>query len=102
MAYSIEQVYTINEIKDKIVPIAKKYGVARMSLFGSYARGEADEKSDVDIFITLGKLTGLDYFGFILDMEDELKRHVDVVTAGARNAELLAEIKRDEVLLYEG
>ena len=43
--------YTIDEIQDKIVPIAKAYGVERMSLFGSYARGEAKDDSDVDLYI---------------------------------------------------
>ena len=40
--------YTINEIKDKTAPIARTYGIGRMSLFGSYARGEANDDSDVD------------------------------------------------------
>lgn len=39
--------YTINDIKDKTVPVAKAYGIERMSLFGSYARGEAKDDSDV-------------------------------------------------------
>ncbi len=39
--------YTIGEIKDKTIPIAKAYGISRMSLFGSYARGEAKDNSDV-------------------------------------------------------
>ena len=43
--------YTINEIKDKTNPIAKAYGIGRMSLFGSYARGEAKDDSDVDLYI---------------------------------------------------
>lgn len=40
--------YTTNEIKNKTTPIAKAYGIGRMSLFGSYARGEANDNSDVD------------------------------------------------------
>ena len=40
---------TIAEIKEKIVPLCKKYNVHRAYLFGSYARGNANEKSDVDI-----------------------------------------------------
>ena len=36
-------IYTIDEIRRKVVPIAKKYGVKKLSLFGSYARGEADD-----------------------------------------------------------
>lgn len=37
--------YTINEIKNRTVPIAKAYGIGRMGLFGSYARGEAKDDS---------------------------------------------------------
>lgn len=39
-------IYTIEEIKEKTIPIAKKYGIDSMSLFGSYARGEATENRD--------------------------------------------------------
>ncbi|MGT2867101.1 nucleotidyltransferase family protein [Streptococcus fryi] len=42
-------VYTIDEIREKIVPVAKKYNLSAVYLFGSYARGEADESSDVDL-----------------------------------------------------
>lgn len=37
--------FTIEEIKEKSLPIAKKYGIKKLSLFGSYAHGEADEES---------------------------------------------------------
>ena len=40
--------YTINEIMNKTTPIAKTYGIERMSLFGSYVRGEAKDESDAD------------------------------------------------------
>ena len=40
--------YTLDEIREKVVPVAKKYGVEKIWLFGSYARGDTDEKSDVD------------------------------------------------------
>lgn len=93
--------FTIEEIKQKSVPIARKYGVKKLSLFGSYARGEADEKSDVDFLIERGKIRGLEYVGFILDLEDEFKCHVDVVLEGSNNKEFLSEIKMDEVILYE-
>ena len=39
--------YTIEEIQTKAIPIAKSYGIKKMSLFGSYARGEANDESDV-------------------------------------------------------
>lgn len=94
-------IYDIETIRAKTVPIAKKYGVRRMSLFGSYARGEADDQSDVDLIIDKGKIIGLQYIGFIDDLEDELGCHVDVVSTGIEDKKFLAEIKKDEVLLYE-
>ena len=50
-------VYTIDQIKDKIYPVAEKYDLSKVYLFGSYARGEADEKSDVDIALELEEMT---------------------------------------------
>ncbi len=94
-------IYTIDEIRRKVVPIAKKYGVKKLSLFGSYARGEADDQSDVDFLIERGKIVGIEYFGFVYDLEDELSCHVDVVTTGISDKEFLADIQKDEVLLYE-
>ena len=41
--------YTIDEIRKKTIPIALTYGIQSLSLFGSYARNEADDNSDVDI-----------------------------------------------------
>lgn len=94
--------YTIETIREKVIPIAKKYGVKKISLFGSYARGEADEQSDIDFLYTKGKILGLKYFGFVNDLEDEFKCHVDLVSDKISDKEFLALIKNDEVILYEG
>lgn len=95
-------IYTIDEIRRKAVPIAKKYGVKRLSLFGSYARGEADDQSDVDFLMDGGKIRGmLSYFSLVYALEDEFGCHVDLVTYGIQDKEFLAEIMKDEVLLYE-
>ncbi|MBD5531262.1 MAG: nucleotidyltransferase [Lachnospiraceae bacterium] len=94
--------YTINEIKKKTTPIAKEYGIGRMSLFGSYARGEATDDSDVDLYIERGKLKSLlQYFAFIDELENVLDCHVDVVTTGIEDKQFLAEIMQEGVLLYE-
>lgn len=94
--------YTIETIREKVIPIAQKYGVKKISLFGSYARGEADEQSDLDFLYTKGKILGLKYFGFVNDLEDEFKCHVDLVSDNISDKEFLAAIKNDEVILYEG
>ena len=98
-----DKVYTIDEIRTKAVPIAKKYGVKRLSLFGSYARGEADAQSDLDFLyddITCDVMFA--YFGFVQDLEDEFGCHVDAVSMDIRDKKFLAEVQRDEVILYAG
>ncbi|MBR4174200.1 MAG: nucleotidyltransferase domain-containing protein [Lachnospiraceae bacterium] len=94
--------YTVKEIREKTVPIAKEYGVKKMSLFGSYARGNANDESDVDLFIEKGNLKSLiRYFMFVADLEKTLKCHVDVVTTGIVDRDFLDRIQREGVLLYE-
>lgn len=95
-------VYSIDEIRTMIVPIAKAYGVRSISLFGSYARGEANENSDVDFYIDKGEVTDLfKYFEFIEDLENKLKCHVDVITTGIQDKSFLNHIQKESILLYE-
>ena len=95
-----DKIYTIEEIKNKSVPIAKKYGVKKFSLFGSYARGDANKNSDLDFIYEGEKILGLEYFNFVDDLENEFKCHVDLVSCGISDKNFLAEIKKDEVILY--
>ena len=92
----------INEIKEKVTPVAKTFGIKSVSLFGSYAKGEATEESDVDIYIEKGKLKSLiQYFSFVSELENILKCHVDVVTTGIEDREFLLSIQKEGILLYE-
>ena len=94
--------YTIDEIKEKTIPIALTYGIQSLSLFGSYARNEADDNSDVDICIEKGSLRSLlQYFSFIHDLEKSLNCHVDVVTTDIEDKLFLQEILKERILLYE-
>ena len=54
-----EKIYTVDEIREIVIPIAKKHGVAALYLFGSYARGEATAESDVDFLLDGGKICSL-------------------------------------------
>ena len=94
--------YELQEIKDIVIPIAKTYGVSKVGVFGSYARGEANENSDVDIYIEKGKLRSLiQYFSFVNDLEHSLGCHVDVVTTNAMDKEFVENIMREGITLYE-
>lgn len=96
--------YTLEVIRHKVTPLAQKYGVKSLALFGSYARGEADVNSDVDILIDCGngRIIGmLTYLSFVNELESVLKCHVDVVTSGISDKEFLSAIKKEGILLYE-
>ncbi|MBQ7453918.1 MAG: nucleotidyltransferase domain-containing protein [Selenomonadaceae bacterium] len=97
-----DKVYTIDEIRAKAVPIAKKYGVKKLSLFGSYARGDADAKSDVDFLCDDDNVRGWDYFSLVYDLENEFGCHVDLVSYGISDKKFLEKIQQDEVSLYAG
>lgn len=76
-------VYTIAEIQDIITPIARRYGLRAVYLFGSYARGTATEDSDVDLLVdTEGTniKSLLDLAAIYCDMEEALGKPVDLLT----------------------
>ena len=60
-----DKLYTLEEIREKVKPIAAAYGVERVYLFGSYARGEATAESDLDFRIDKGKVKGFAFGGLI-------------------------------------
>ena len=70
---------TIDEIKERILPILKKYSVSRAGIFGSTARGEATEDSDVDILVEINdRISLLDFVGLKLELEEALGKKVDL------------------------
>lgn len=70
-------VYTIDEIKAKINPIAKHYNVLKVYLFGSYARGEEDENSDIDIALELDDITK--YMDVYESLSSVFNENVDIL-----------------------
>ena len=81
------KIYTIDEITAAVKPIAEKYGIDKVWLFGSYARGEATEKSDVDLLISYQNLIGMFALGGVYsDMEDAFNKPVDIVSERALTA----------------
>lgn len=76
-------IYTIDEIRAIIAPIAKKYNLPAVYLFGSYARGTQTKDSDIDLLVdTTGTaLTSLfSLGGLYADLEDAFQVGVDMVT----------------------
>ena len=78
-------ILTIKQIKERIKPVIDKHGIDEVYLFGSYARGEANSNSDVDIYCSSGDLKSLlDEVSFIEELESALSKKVDVVTIGSQ------------------
>ncbi|AWX33120.1 nucleotidyltransferase family protein [Methanosphaera sp. BMS] len=94
-------VYSIDEIRDIVIPIVKEYGVAKISLFGSYAKGKATDESDLDFIMDKGDLVGLQYFSLLNKLENAFNCKVNLITTGFSNKDFLNRIHNEEVLLYE-
>jgi len=99
------EMLNVLSIKQKISPICKQHGVKRAYLFGSYARGDATDQSDIDIRIEKGNLRGLlAISGFQIDLEKALAKKVDLITVLPQEVLydiLKKNLMKDEVLLYE-
>jgi predicted nucleotidyltransferase len=76
--------------------LVARFGVTRLALFGSTARGTANAKSDVDILIAFdGAANATRYFGVQFYLEDKLGCAVDLVTEKALRAELRPFIEQE-------
>ena len=93
--------YSIEELQSIIVPLAQKYGAERIFLFGSYARGDMTNSSDIDLRIDKGSIRGLALAGLLVDLEDALGIPVDLIPTISLDTRFLESIHPDEVLLYE-
>ena len=104
-------VYTLSQLSDIIRPIAEKYGLKAVFLFGSYARSEATEESDIDLLIDTDgtQLRGLFALGALYcELEEALQKNIDLVTVSAleQRAQMPSDVrfrenvKRERVELY--
>ncbi len=89
---------TIDEIKEKTVPILARHGARRAGLFGSVVRGEMRRDSDIDILVQLDKhLSLLDVIGIQQELEDVLGRSVDLVEYGSIKERIKDRILAEEI-----
>lgn len=78
-------ILTIEEITKKVAPLAKKYNLKEVYLFGSYARGEAREDSDIDLlYVKFDNSMSLTTKYMLLnELEDSLGKKVDLISMQA-------------------
>lgn len=95
-------IYTLPQLKTTLDPVFSRYGVRKAVLFGSYGKGTATEKSDVDLLVDSG-LRGLRFVGLLDDVQRAIGKNVDLfdvthIQAGSR---IDREIRETGVTLYE-
>jgi predicted nucleotidyltransferase len=90
---------SIEKIKNKILPILKKYGISRASIFGSVVTGEAREDSDVDILVEIGRddISLLDFVKIELELGEVPGRKVYLIEYCTIHPRLKERILKEEV-----
>ena len=106
---NLERKETIIEIKKLTEPIFKEYGVEKAYIFGSYARGDYNENSDIDIIISSKNIRSLLIIGAILEaLKLVLQKEVDLIEEECFEDEEMDEIdqefynkiKKERVMIY--
>ncbi|MCI8375557.1 MAG: nucleotidyltransferase [Lachnospiraceae bacterium] len=86
-------------MKKIIIPIAHSYGVKRLYLFGSYAKGTANEKSDIDLLVEKGKpISLLKFSGMRQMVQEALNLSIDLVTTAGIEDDFRKEIAGTEII----
>ncbi len=72
--------HVISILKEELSYLRDKYGVERIILYGSFAKGTQNKKSDIDILVDLRKTLGLEFIALADTLEEKLGRKVDITT----------------------
>jgi len=94
-------ILTVEKIKEICFSVFKEYNVEYAYLFGSYSKGKATDKSDVDILVSV-KTDGLKYYELIETLRENLKKKVDLLDIAQlnNNPALVQEILKDGIKIY--
>lgn len=91
----------LEKISKKIEPVAKKYNLTYVWIFGSYAKEKQNKDSDIDIIVkTEDVAEGFKIVEVKFALEEALNKEVDIVTTGSIKGSLLEEEDLEEVLVY--
>lgn len=86
--------------RDEILAIAERYGATDLRLFGSLARGDATEDSDVDLLVRFEPGRSLlDQGGLLMDLRELLGVKVDVVSQGALSGRFAERVLREAIAI---
>ena len=97
MPEKVKLIKELEKLKPIIVKTLKKYGIKKAGIFGSYVRGDQKKNSDIDILIEPPKGIGFGFAGIELDLEDKLKKKVDLLSYNGISPLLKERILKEEV-----
>jgi hypothetical protein len=90
-----------DEQKKKIIEICKRNDISYCAVFGSFARGEATEESDIDLLVKFSKPIGWKFYGIAEDLQEALGRKVDLATENMLNKYIKESVLNDLSKIYE-
>ena len=98
----MKNIYSVNDIKRILQPVFKKHNIKKAVLFGSYAKGLADDKSDIDIMVD-SNLRGLAFYGLLEDVVNAIGLQVDLLDKRQiiPASKIQIEINNSGVVIYE-
>lgn len=76
--YTLDQILQI--LKEKKPDLQKRYPISELGVFGSYARGDYDESSDIDILVDFNDRIGIEFISLAHELEDTFKTKIDLVS----------------------
>ena len=92
--------YLSESDKQKIIEACHKNDISFCALFGSFARGEATEESDIDLLVRFSKPKGFNWLDAAFEIEDSLGKKVDLVTENGLSPHLREYVLKDLQVLY--
>lgn len=91
--YSKEQILEV--LKANKAELERKYPIAELGLFGSYARGDANEQSDIDILVDFNGNIGIGFIALAHELEDMLQQKVDLVSRKGIKPRYLSSVEKN-------
>ena len=98
-----DKIYSIDEIKHLVAPVAKEFELNEIYLFGSYSRDTANKDSDIDLYIPIlpSKI------GMLETLKDTFQKDIDIITddtiflSAEEHDKFMLEIMKDRVIIYK-
>ncbi len=97
-------IYSVDEISAKLRPVFEKAPIYKAFLFGSYAKGMATEKSDIDIVVdSREELLNINFYGVLEDITESLGKRVDLfeISEIQKNTPIRKQIEQEGIVLYD-